>query len=213
VYRDSKAGTIWCYCERSVFQYQIKRESRDAWRIYMDQGKFSLARQYADADPVALDAISCKEADDLFAAGKLEASAALYADTRRPFEEVALKFMDEDRRKALRVYLRNKLDGLNAMEKPQRVMLVTWLLELELNALGELRDSVGEQSGTKEEEELIAAKNRVRDLLGLPHVKVCSDFQSIVLVRFQCNQFQSAQLRVIFHVERVKLSCLSSKIK
>ena len=152
----------------------------------MDQGKYSLAREYADSDQVALDTICCKEADDLFAAGKLEASAALYAETRRPFEEVALKFMNEDRRKALRVYLRNKLDGLNAMEKPQRVMLVTWLLELELNALGEVRDKVGESGGPKDEEELATAKNRVRNLLGLPHVKVRFVISSQLLSSLAC---------------------------
>ncbi|CAG0920519.1 unnamed protein product [Notodromas monacha] len=171
VSRDPHSRTLWAFAEMSVFRYTIKDESRDVWCIFMDQGKFDLARKYAETNRMATDAVTSCEADSLFSAGKFNESAVLYAKTQRSFEEITLRFMDESKREALRTYLRNKLDGLKAMEKPQSVMLVTWLLELELNAVGELRDASKFDEGATSSEEYLAAKEVVKKFLSLQTVK------------------------------------------
>ena len=59
-------------------------------------------------------------------------AARLFAQTTRPFEEVALKFIDAGDQGALLVFLAAKLASLPASSKTQRTMIATWMTEIHL---------------------------------------------------------------------------------
>jgi hypothetical protein len=61
--------------------------------------------------------------------------------TSRSFEEVALRFVHREARNALRVFLLTRLQRTDAKKDlTQRVMLCTWLTELFLDQLNQLKD-------------------------------------------------------------------------
>ena len=60
--------------------------------------------------------------------------------TSRSFEEVALRFVHREARDALRVFLLTRLQRTDPKKDiSQRVMLCTWLTELFLNQLNQVR--------------------------------------------------------------------------
>ncbi|XP_014671555.1 PREDICTED: vacuolar protein sorting-associated protein 18 homolog [Priapulus caudatus] len=86
--QDPLRGAIWAYTEHAVFKYRVVREDRDAWRVYLRMGDFEAARARSRGDPAHYDAVLTGEAESLFQRGAYAESAALYAATRAPFEEV-----------------------------------------------------------------------------------------------------------------------------
>ena len=79
-------------------------------------------------------------------------AASLYARCSKPFEEVALVFVDQHETDALRLYLTQKLVNLGRTVLPIRVLLIsqaliqrtmisTWAVELFLDKLNSLEDS------------------------------------------------------------------------
>lgn len=90
---DSRKDTIWLYSDKFVFAVDVVKEDRDAWKLYLQQGKFELALDYCDTDQQE-ERVNNAKADYLFEQGSFEAAAKIYADTGRSFEEVALKFVN-----------------------------------------------------------------------------------------------------------------------
>lgn len=96
-----------------------------------------------------------------------EESAIIYAQTYSSFEEIALKFLEVRKEKALRKFLLKKLESLKHQDKTQITMIVMWLLEIYLNELGVLRTA-----GRQTSQEFF---NLQREFLGLfkdPRIKV-----------------------------------------
>ena len=70
------------------------------------------------------------------------------ARAHRSFEEVALRFVQRKATDALRVFLMTRLERTDAKrEVTQRVMLCTWLTELFLDQLNQLKDGGSGRSG------------------------------------------------------------------
>ncbi|XP_041365438.1 vacuolar protein sorting-associated protein 18 homolog isoform X2 [Gigantopelta aegis] len=166
VCKDPIRGQLWTYTSTGVFKYKITKEDRDVWKMYLDQGDFELAKQYCLSNPSHLDKVLTKQAEYLFTKEKYEDSAEMYAMTQNSFEEIALKFIKLPRKDALKMFVQKKLSSLRSQDKTQMTMLVTWLIELFLNQLGELkeqgRDDTAEYSSIQEE---------FRQFLRLPRVK------------------------------------------
>lgn len=90
---DSRKDTVWLYSDKFVFAVDVIKEDRDAWKLYLAEGKFELALSYCDTDQQT-ERVNNAKADYLFEQGSFEQAAAIYADTGRSFEEVALKFVN-----------------------------------------------------------------------------------------------------------------------
>ncbi|CAG0902888.1 unnamed protein product, partial [Darwinula stevensoni] len=138
--RDAARGTIWAFSQRGVFRYTVTNESRNVWQILMEQGDFERAKALCHGNPASMDLILAREADFLFDSRKFEESAKLYAQTKVAFEEVALRLIDGKQEAALKTFLLQKLSFLKQEEVVQQVMLIMWLLEIQLNHLGKLKD-------------------------------------------------------------------------
>lgn len=136
--KDPVGGLVWIYTERAVFRYHIQRESRDVWQMYMSMNKFDLAKEYCRDRPECMDMVLAKEAEYCFQNKRYLESAKCYALTQNYFEEIALKFIEAKQEEALKEFLLRKLNNLKPSEKTQITLLVTWLVELYLNHLGQL---------------------------------------------------------------------------
>ncbi|RZF33225.1 hypothetical protein LSTR_LSTR014030 [Laodelphax striatellus] len=138
--KDSVKGTIWVIAERAIFKYKVTREERNVWQIHMEKGDYNKAKSYCADNPLHMDIILVKQADELFQTEQYEQSALLYAETQSSFEEVALKFLQVWQIEALKIFLKKKLEMLKPSEKTQITMIVMWVVELYLNQLGNLRN-------------------------------------------------------------------------
>lgn len=140
MYKDPITNSIWAYTSQHIFNYKVNQESRDVWRIYLDKGKFDLAKEYCKNNPANLDQVLTKEAEHLFEEKRYEESAIMYANTQSSFEEISLKFINLENKDPLSAYLTQKLNALRPQDRTQMTMLVTWLTEIYLNQLGELKE-------------------------------------------------------------------------
>ncbi|XP_071954720.1 vacuolar protein sorting-associated protein 18 homolog [Antedon mediterranea] len=166
VCKDRIKGTIWSYTNQSVFKYKVTRESRDVWRMYLDKGEFDLAKEYCKDNRANLDQVLTKQAQFFFENGNFEKSAMYFALTERSFEEIALKFIGSKQTDALKSFLEKKLSSFKSQDKTQMTMLITWLIELYLNQLGELKDTNEDRYNEVHEYfQKFLAQSRVMDCL------------------------------------------------
>ncbi|KFM74068.1 Vacuolar protein sorting-associated protein 18-like protein, partial [Stegodyphus mimosarum] len=152
----------------AIYRYRIYREDRFIWEVYLDKNEYDLAKEYCKGDPVKIDKVMSKQADDLFKKEKYEESAVIYAQTHSSFEEIALKFLVAEQEAALRKFLLKKLAGLRSQDKTQITMIVMWLLEIFLNELGVLRTA-----GKQTTQEYVNLQKEFRSLLKEPRIKDC----------------------------------------
>jgi hypothetical protein len=124
---DPVRKTYWVYTNQSIYELRVDNESRDVWKIYLQQGKFEVALRYAKvSDPIPdslsrfdsyvgqtasqRDHVLSAQALSLFNQGMYFPAAQSYAQCSVTFEEVALKFLDVGERDALRSYLISRLE-------------------------------------------------------------------------------------------------------
>jgi len=79
------------------------------------------------------------EADYCFEQGDYVTAAQIYAQSPRSFEEVALKFVRVGHTEALIKFLTEKLRSMRENAKIQRTLICTWLTELLLDQLDQLK--------------------------------------------------------------------------
>ena len=139
--KDAIKGTIWVYAEKAIFRYQVDKEARNVWQIYLDQEKYDLAKKHCDSNPLLLEQVYLREAQDLFAKKKYSDSAKLFAIAPMSFEAVGLKFLEAGEEDALKIYLRETLDKLKISDHTQVLLITMWLMEHYLQKLGNLRDT------------------------------------------------------------------------
>ncbi|KAK7098433.1 vacuolar protein sorting-associated protein 18 homolog isoform X3 [Littorina saxatilis] len=168
--KDPIRGGIWAYTSQAVFVYKISRESRDVWQMYLSKGDFELAKRYCQ-NSHNMEQVLIKQAEHLFEACCYEESAALYAKTHNPFEEVALKFIRLPDKEPLQTFIMEKLNSLKPQDKTQLTMLVTWLVELFLTSLGRLKDQGQDESpqyeGVQESFRNFMASSRIKECITL----------------------------------------------
>ncbi|KAI8078651.1 Pep3/Vps18/deep orange family-domain-containing protein [Halteromyces radiatus] len=134
---DDTKKTFWVYTSLSMYELVIKNEERDVWKLYLEKKQYNMALQYCK-DPAQKDKVYTAQAKDYFGQRRFQMSAKFFAESTVPFEEVSLKFIEQDEMDALRIYLGSKLARLQKKDRSQKTMLATWLVEIYLSKLDEL---------------------------------------------------------------------------
>ncbi|KAF2114957.1 Pep3/Vps18/deep orange family-domain-containing protein [Lophiotrema nucula] len=138
---DIKKNTYWLFTTQEIFEIVVTDESRDVWRIMLKAQRFDSASQYAKTS-TQKDAVATASGDYLVGKGQYMEAAAVYGRSTKPFEQVALTFIDKGEHDALRKYLLTKLSTLKKSAIMQRIMVATWLVELYMAKLNTLDDTI-----------------------------------------------------------------------
>ncbi|XP_022705297.1 vacuolar protein sorting-associated protein 18 homolog [Varroa jacobsoni] len=143
--RDPISGSTWAFSNTVVFKYKVYEEDRYMWRVLLAKKKYEEAMLFCKNDPIKLNKVRLRQAQDLFRQGQFDESALKFSDTFASFEEVSLRFLEVDQDSALRILLKQKLNSLTNLiktdlsKKTQLTMVATWLIQLYLNRLGHLK--------------------------------------------------------------------------
>ncbi len=113
IVKDAKSGNVFTFDSKSIYRYRINNEQRNVWKMYLQKGEFELAKKYSRDNPANYDMVLSKIGDDLFERKQFLESAQIYAQTKKTFEEVTLKFMQSNQNLALIHYLKSRLFDLD----------------------------------------------------------------------------------------------------
>ncbi|KAJ4358912.1 tethering complex subunit [Ascochyta clinopodiicola] len=138
---DIKSNTYWLFTTREIFEIVVTDETRDVWKILLRSQQFEAASQFAKTS-AQKDAVATASGDYLVGKGQYLEAAAVYGRSTKPFEQVALTFIDQGEQDALRKYLLTKLSTLKKTSLMQRTMVATWLIELYMAKLNILDDTI-----------------------------------------------------------------------
>jgi len=138
---DQKKNTYWLFTTQEIFEIVVTDEDRDVWRIMLKEGQFGLASQYAKT-PSQKDAVAVASGDYLISKGRHLEAANVYGKSSRPFEQVALTFIDHGEQDALRRYLTTKIATYNKTSIMQRTMIASWLIEIFMSKMNSLDDTI-----------------------------------------------------------------------
>lgn len=138
---DQKKNTFWLFTTQEIFEIVVTDEDRDVWKIMLKEQKFDAALQYAK-DSVQRDAVATASGDYLVSKGKFLEAAGVYGKSSKPFEQVALTFIDSGEQDALRRYLLTKLSTYKKPSIMQRIMIASWLTEIFMSKLNTLDDTI-----------------------------------------------------------------------
>ncbi|KAI0128878.1 putative vacuolar protein sorting-associated protein [Xylariales sp. AK1849] len=168
---DQQKNTFWLFTAQEIFEVVVRDEDRDIWQIMLEKQQFDQALQYAHT-AAQKDAIAIASGDYLAGKGLFVEAAGVYGKSSKPFEEVALAFIDNNQNDALRKYLLTKLGTHKKANVMQRMMIATWLVEVFMAKLNSLEDTI------KTEAELVEHLNtdQSREQLG----SIRDEFQSFV---------------------------------
>ncbi|KAK4691694.1 vacuolar protein sorting-associated protein 18, partial [Lecanoromycetidae sp. Uapishka_2] len=138
---DQKKNTHWLFTTQDIFEIVVTDEDRDVWKIMLKSQQFGLASQYAKT-PSQKDAVAMASGDHLIGKGRYLEAANVYGKSSRPFEQVALTFIDHGEQDALRRYLLTKLTTYKKSSIMQRTMITSWLVEIFMSKLNSLDDTI-----------------------------------------------------------------------
>ncbi|KAF2718665.1 hypothetical protein K431DRAFT_274229 [Polychaeton citri CBS 116435] len=138
---DPLKNTYWLFTQDAIYELVATDEARHVWRILLEQGKYDEAQRYARTSEQK-DAVASMTGDNLIKQGKFMDAATVLGRSSKPFEDVALSFIDKGEHDALRKYLLTKLSNLPKQARMQRVMLASWLIELYMSKLNQLDDTI-----------------------------------------------------------------------
>jgi len=138
---DRKKNTYWLFTTQDIFEIVVTDEDRDVWKIMLKEQQFDLASQYAKT-PSQKDAVAMASGDFLISKGRYLEAANVYGKSSRPFEQVALTFIDHGEQDALRRYLTTKISTYKKSSIMQRTMIASWLIEIFMSKLNSLDDTI-----------------------------------------------------------------------
>ncbi|KAK3313829.1 Pep3/Vps18/deep orange family-domain-containing protein [Apodospora peruviana] len=139
---DLQKNTFWLFTSTEIFEIVVRDENRDIWKIMLDMQQFDAAQKYAHT-PGQRDAVATASGDYLVSKGLYSEAAGIYGkSSSKPFEEVALDFIDNNQPDALRKYLLAKLATFKKSFVMQRIMTATWLIEIFMAKLNSLDDTI-----------------------------------------------------------------------
>ena len=138
---DQKKNTYWLFTTQDIFEIVVTDEDRDVWKIMLKEQQFGLASQYAKT-PSDKDAVAMASGDYLIGRGRYLEAANVYGKSSRPFEQVALTFIDHGEQDALRKYLTTKIATYKKSSIMQRTMIASWLIEIFMSKLNSLDDTI-----------------------------------------------------------------------
>ncbi|KAF4549379.1 Pep3-like protein [Elsinoe fawcettii] len=145
LYADQQKNTFWLLTQREIFEIVVHDEARHIWKIMLSEQKFDLALKYAlNADQK--DAVAIASGDHLVSRENYSEAAAVYGKSSKPFEDVALTFIDKGENDALRKYLIVKIGQSRKSLSMQRIMIASWLVELYMVKLNALDDGISATS-------------------------------------------------------------------
>ena len=138
---DQRKNTYWLFTTQEIYEIVATDEDRDVWKIMLNSQQFDLASQYAKT-PSQKDAVAMASGDYLIGRRQYMEAASVYGKSSRPFEQVALTFIDHAEQDALRKYLLTKLSMFNKSSLMQRVMIASWLIEIFMSKMNSLDDTI-----------------------------------------------------------------------
>lgn len=138
---DLKKNTFWLFTTQEIFEIVASDEDRDVWKIMLQNQQFDAALQYARSS-AQKDAVATASGDYLVNKGQFVEAAGVYGKSSKPFEQVALTFIDHGEQDALRKYLLTKLSTFKKTSVMQRVMAASWLVEIFMSKLNSLDDTI-----------------------------------------------------------------------
>jgi hypothetical protein len=141
MFSDITKSTFWLITADELFEIAASDESRDIWQIMLKAQKFDSASQFAKT-PAQKDAVATASGDYLVNKKQYMEAATVYGRSSKPFEQVALAFIDANEQDALRKYLLTKLSTLKKAAIMQRMMIAAWLIELYMSKLNILDDTI-----------------------------------------------------------------------
>ncbi|KAI1816034.1 vacuolar protein sorting protein-like protein DigA [Poronia punctata] len=164
LYVDQQKNTFWLFTSQDIFEIVVTDEDRDIWQIMMQRQQFDLALRYAHTG-AQKDAVATASGDYLAGKGLFIEAAGVYGKSSKPFEDVALSFIDNGQNDALRKYLITKLTTYKKGYIMQRMMIATWLVEVFMGKLNSLEDSIaveveaaGDGSAAQSRQQLAAVR-------------------------------------------------------
>jgi len=168
---DLQKNTFWLFTSQEIFEIVLRDEDRDIWKILMQMQQFDAALQYAHSPPQK-DAVAMASGDYLMGKGLYTEAAGVYGKSSKPFEEVALAFLDRGEDDALRKYLLAKLATYKRSAIMQRMMIATWLVEVFMAKLNSLDDTIVTKAElsetlnpTQTREQLLAVRGEYQDFV------------------------------------------------
>ena len=138
---DQKKNTFWLFTSQEIFEIVVTDEDRDVWKIMLRDQKFDAALRFAQGT-MQKDAVATASGDYLVGRGQFLEAASVYGKSSKPFEQVALTFIDHGEQDALRRYLQTKLSSYKKSSVMQRVMIASWLIEIFMSKLNTLDDTI-----------------------------------------------------------------------
>ncbi|KAI1824784.1 vacuolar protein sorting protein-like protein DigA [Xylaria intraflava] len=141
LYIDQQQNTFWLFTPQDIFEIVAKDEDRDIWQIMLQRQQFDTALRYART-VAQKDAVATASGDHLAEKGLFIEAAGVYGKSSKPFEDVALSFIDNGQVDALRKYLLTKLTTYKKSYIMQRTMIATWLVEIFMAKLNSLEDTI-----------------------------------------------------------------------
>ena len=166
--RDPIRGVYYAYTDYAIHRFQVDREERNVWRIYLEKGDFDRALQFCSGDDQKLDEVQVRKAEALFTRGEFLDSAMHYAKTQKSFEEIALKFVQLEDKRALLNYLKKKLEAVRGGDRAQMTMIVVWIVDTYLSDLNRLTiagDSEGHEQ-VRQEFESVLKTSKISECIG-----------------------------------------------
>lgn len=160
---DQKKNTYWLFTTKEIFEIVVTDEDRDVWRIMLKEGQFSLASQYAKT-PSQKDAVAVASGDHLISRGRYHEAANVYGKSSRPFEQVALTFIDHGEQDALRKYLTTKIATYKKPSVMQRMMIASWLIEIFMSKMNSLDDTITAKAQLTEDINTADAKDELTNI-------------------------------------------------
>ena len=168
---DQKKNTFWLFTTQEILEIVVTDEDRDVWKVMLKEQKFESALQYARG-ALQKDAVAIASGDYLISKHQYSEAAVVYGRSSKPFEQVALKLIDDGEQDALRRYLLAKLGTLKKAMIMQRVMIASWLIEIFMSKLNSLDDTITTNAELAEDISTAATEDEL--------TRICKEFQDFV---------------------------------
>ena len=141
LFADQQKNTFWLFTTQEIYEIVVTDEDRDVWKVMLQTEHFDAALRYAKS-PAQKDAVATASGDYLISKGSYLEAAGVYGKSTKPFEQVALTFVDNDQPDALRKYLLTKITTYKKSSIMQRIMIASWLVEIFMSKLNSLDDTI-----------------------------------------------------------------------
>ncbi|KAI1003971.1 Vacuolar protein sorting-associated protein 18 [Podosphaera aphanis] len=138
---DRQKNTFWLFTSDEIYEIVALDEDRDIWMLMLKAEDFDSALKYARTT-AQKDAVATASGDFLISKSFYIEAASIYGKSSKPFEQVALTFLENEQYDALRKYLLTKITTYKKSSIMQRMMIACWLVEIYMARLNSLDDTI-----------------------------------------------------------------------